>query len=133
MNKLFSIFALSALLTATPVLAHEDHGKPMHGGFVLDAGYTQFEIVANDGILTVHASDHGKAVATAGGGGKLTVLTGTAKREIALKPFKDNLLQGEGVLNAGDRVLLNVTLPGKKPLSARTTVKAEGGHSVHHH
>lgn len=133
MNKLFSIFALSALLTATPVLAHEDHGKSMHGGFVLDTGFVQFEIVGKDGLLTVHASDHGKPVATAGTTGKLTVLTGSAKREIELKPLKDNLLQGQGVLNAGDRVLLNLTMPGKKPLAARTTVKQESGHAGHHH
>jgi hypothetical protein len=46
MNKLLSIFCLSALLTATSAIAHEMHGKAMHGGIVAEAGHAQFEIVS---------------------------------------------------------------------------------------
>lgn len=123
MNKLLSIFCLSALLTATSAIAHEDHGKAMHGGIVAEAGHAQFEIVGKDGALTVHVSNHGAPVATAGASGKLTVLSGAAKREIELKPAGNDLLQGQGTLAAGDKLLLNVVWPGQKPMTARALVK----------
>lgn len=123
MNKLFSIFCLSALLTAAPAIAHEEHGKSMHGGVIAEAGHAQFEIVGKDGVLTVHVSNHGAPVATAGASGKLTVLSGAAKREIELKPAGNDLLQGQGTLAAGDKLLLNVVWPGQKPLQARAVVK----------
>lgn len=123
MNKLFSIFCLSALLTATPAIAHEEHGKSMHGGVIAEAGHAQFEIVGKDGVLTVHVSNHGAPVTTAGASGKLTVLSGAAKREIELKPAGNDLLQGQGTLATGDKLLLNVVWPGQKPMQARAVVK----------
>jgi hypothetical protein len=132
MKTLISTLGLAVLLAASPAIAHEDHGKSMHGGFVLDAGHAQFEVVGKGDTVTVHVSDHGKPVATAGAAGKLTVLTGSSKREIELKPAAADQLQGQGVINPGDRVLLNVSWPGQKPMSARTTVKKESAHAGHH-
>ncbi|WP_374327568.1 hypothetical protein [Azonexus sp.] len=123
MNQLLSIFCLAALLAAGPVAAHEMHGQPMHGGVVAEAGHAQFEIVARDGVLTVHVSNHGAPVTTTGASGKLTVLSGAAKREIELKPAGNDLLQGQGTLAAGDKLLLNVAWPGQNPLTARAIVK----------
>jgi hypothetical protein len=123
MNRLLSVLCLSALFAAGPALAHEMHGQPMHGGVVAEAGQAQFEVVARDGVLTVHASKHGEALATAGATGKLTVLSGSAKREIDLKPAGNDLLQGKGSLAAGDKLLLNVVWPGQNPLTARAVVK----------
>jgi len=132
MKTLISSIGLAVLLAATPAIAHEDHGKAMHGGIVLEAGHAQFEIVGKGDTLTVHVSNHGEPVATAGATGKLTVLTGSAKRDIALKPAANDLLQGQGAINPGDRLLLNVTWPGEKPLVARATVKKENAHAGHH-
>lgn len=123
MNKLLSTLGLCTLLAATPVIAHEDHGKSMHGGIVAEAGHAQFEIVGADGMLTVHVSNHGAPVATSGAAGRLRVLSGASKREIALQPAGDNKLQGQGSLAAGDKLLLDVTWPGRKPLQARAVVK----------
>jgi hypothetical protein len=95
----------------------------MHGGIVAEAGHAQFEIVGKDGMLTVHVSKHGAPVATSGAAGKLRVLSGASKREITLQPAGDNKLQGQGSLAAGDKLLLDVTWPGQKPLQARTVVK----------
>lgn len=131
MNKLFSVFCLSALLTVNGAIAHESHGQPMHGGTVAEGGYAQFEVVGKDGLLTVHVSNHGAPVATAGATGKLTVLSGTAKREITLKPSANDQLQGQGMIMAGDKLLLNVALPGQKPIQARAVV-SEGGHHAGH-
>lgn len=123
MKNLFSITACAIAFAALPAVAHEDHGKPRHGGIVAEAGHAQFEIVGKDGLLTVHVSNHGTPVATGGATGKLSVLAGAGKREIELKPAGENLLQGQGSLAAGDKLLLSVTWPGKKPLQARAVVK----------
>ncbi|WP_306603284.1 hypothetical protein [Azonexus sp.] len=123
MNKLFSIFCLSALLTAVPAIAHEMHGQAMHGGIVAEAGHAQFEIVSKDGGVSVIVTNHGAPVASAGASGKLTVLAGSSKSEIELKPAGENRLAGQGSLPAGAKLLISVTLPGKKPLQARAVVK----------
>jgi len=123
MKQFLSVFALSALLVGAPAIAHEDHGKTMHGGVFAEAGHAQFEIVSRDGVLTVHVSNHGSPVATAGATGKLTVLSGSAKRDIELKPAGVDLLQGQGTLNSGDKLLLSVSWPDQKPIQARAVVK----------
>lgn len=122
MRKLTPPLILAAIFAAQPLMAHEGHGEPMHGGIVAEAGHAQFEIVARDGQITVHASNHGAPLATAGASGKLTVLTGTKKQEIPLQASGQDLLQGQGKLTAGDKLLLNVIWPGQKPLQARAVV-----------
>lgn len=123
MNTFLSLFTIVAALSAMPAVAHEAHGKPMHGGIFAEAGHAQFEIAGKDGVLTVHVSNHGAPVATSGAAGKLRVLSGASKREIALQPAGDNKLQGQGSLAVGDKLLLDVTWPGQKPLQARAVVK----------
>lgn len=122
MKKLTFPLILAAVFAAQPLAAHEGHGQPMHGGIVAEAGHAQFEIVARDGRITVHASNHGAPLATAGASGKLTVLTGTNKQEIPLQASGQDRLQGQGSLTAGDKLLLNVIWPGQKPLQARAVV-----------
>lgn len=121
-NTLFSIFCLSAALTAIPAIAHEDHGKPMHGGIVAEAGLAQFEIVAADGKVSVIVTNHGAPVASKGAAGKLVVLEGAKKHEIKLQAAGENRLEGQGSLPAGAKLLISVTWPGKKPLQARAVV-----------
>jgi len=103
--------------------AHAEHGQPQFGGVVAEAGEAQFEIVGKDGKITVHVSDHGKPVATAGASGKLSILAGAEKNDVELKPAGDNRLVGQGAYVAGAKLLLQVQLPGKKPLQARTVAK----------
>ena len=114
-------FSLS--LGATQALAHAEHGQPQHGGIHAEAGEAQFEIVAREGKLTVYVTSHGAPLDTAGATGKLTVLAGTAKSEIDLKPAGSNLLQGVGSVPAGAKLLVNVQLAGKKALQARAAMK----------
>ncbi len=47
------------------------------------------------------------------------MLTGTSKQDIQLKPAGGNRLEGAGSYAAGAKLLLQVQLPGKKPLQAR--------------
>lgn len=123
MHKLISIFCLSSLLTAVPAIGHEEHGKSMHGGIVAEAGHAQFEIIPKEGGVTVIVTNHGAPVASAGATGKLTVLAGSSKSEIALMPAGENYLTGQGSLPLGAKLLLSVTWPNQKPLQARAVIK----------
>lgn len=113
----FSLLALN--LPMASAHAHAEHGKPQYGGVVAEAGEAQFEIVARDGKVTVHVSNHGNPVDVSGASGKLTVLAGSEKSEIGLKPAGENRLAGSGAVAAGAKLLLQVQWPGKKPLQAR--------------
>lgn len=123
MQKILSIFCLSAVLTATPAWAHEDHGKPQHGGVVAEAGHAQFEVVAQGGKVVVHASNHGAPLDTAGASGKLTVLAGSSKLDIPLAPAGGARLEGAGQVPAGAKLLISVQWPGGKPMQARAVMK----------
>lgn len=121
-KKLLSTACLLSLLGSVPAFAHEDHGKPQHGGVVAEAGMAQFEIVAKDGKVVVYASQHGVPLALAGASGKLSVLEGGRKSEIELKPAGDNRLEGRGGAASDARLLISVQLPGQKPLQARAVM-----------
>ncbi len=120
MKKLIVIAASCLLqLSAAPAWAHAEHGKPQFGGVIAEAGAAQFEIVAQDGRIVVHASNHGKPVDTAGATGKLTLLDGAAKSEVSLAPAGPNRLEGAGSLPRGAKLLIHVEWPGRKPLQGR--------------
>lgn len=119
-RNLLSITALLfALSLPSAAMAHAEHGQPQFGGVVAEAGEAQFEIVGKDGKLVVHVTNHGAPLDTAGASGKLSVLAGTSKQDIELKPAGGNRLQGTGGYAAGAKLLLQVQLPGKKLLQAR--------------
>lgn len=112
-----------ALGAASPLaLAHSDHGKAQFGGVVAEAGLAQFEVVTAGDAVTVHVSNHGQALDTAGATGKLTVLAGTAKTDIELKPASGSRLLGKGKVPSGAKMLLNVQLSGGSPLQARAVM-----------
>ncbi len=110
---------LLALSLPTAAMAHAEHGQPQFGGVVAEAGEAQFEVVGKDGRLVVHVTNHGAPLDTVGATGKLTVLSGANKQDIQLKPAGGNRLEGAGSYAAGAKLLLQVQLPGKKPLQAR--------------
>ncbi|NUQ49983.1 MAG: hypothetical protein HUU27_08710 [Phycisphaerae bacterium] len=114
---------LLALSLPTAAMAHAEHGQPQFGGVVAEAGEAQFEVVGKDGRLVVHVTNHGAPLDTVGATGKLTVLTGTSKQDIQLKPAGGNRLEGAGSYAAGAKLLLQVQLPGKKPLQARAVAQ----------
>lgn len=117
---------LAALSLATlpfTALAHENHGQPVHGGVVAEAGEAQFELVAQGDKAVIHVSQHGTPLSTAGATGKLTLLVGTSKTDVDLKPAGNNRLEGQTRLPAGAKALITIQLQGKKPLSARTAIK----------
>ena len=98
-------------------------GQQTFGGVIAEAGLAQFEVVAKDGKVVVPVTNHGAAIDTAGAKGKLTVLAGTAKSEIALSPAGGNRLEGSGNVAGGAKLLISVELPKQKPLQARAVAR----------
>lgn len=125
MTKFIATLLLAASISTygASALAHAEHGQPQRGGIVAEAGEAQFEIVAKENQLTVFVTNHGAAVATAGASGKLTILAGNSKREVTLKPDGENRMVGQGSLQATEKLLVTIQLPGAKPLQARAVVK----------
>jgi hypothetical protein len=123
MKKLALIAAFAAAVLAFNAQAHgPSHAQ--HGGIVATASDLGFELVAKDGNVTLYIEDHDEPYATQGASGKLTVLNGTEKSEADLKPAGENKLQATGVkLAKGAKVVAAVTLPDKKVVTVRFTVR----------
>jgi hypothetical protein len=106
----------AVLLAASPALvsSHTEHGKPLHGGYVAEAGLFQAELVDGAGVLTLHITKHGEPFTTQGGKAVVTA-QGTA-RAIALQllPSGENRFVAEGTLaNSGaKRATAVISLPG---------------------
>ena len=123
-NTLTVAFALLALnLPMAAAHAHAEHGKPQFGGVVAEAGEVQCEIVAKDGKITVHVSNHGNPIDVSGASAKLTVLSGASRSEVELKPAGGDRLEGQGSIASGAKLLINLQWPGKKPLQARAVMR----------
>ena len=112
----------TSALTFNGALAHGE--KPKHGGILQVASDLSFELVPKGDIATIYVEDHGKPLATAGMTGRLTVLNGTEKSEVELKPVGDNRLEAQGVkLVKGSKAVASVTTPKKKTISVRFSVR----------
>ncbi len=123
MKKILAASILGfALLAANAAFAHGG-GVPKHGGVVQNASDLSFELVATPDGATIYVEDHGKPMATAGMSGKLTVLAGTSKTEVAVTPAGDKL-DAKGVkLAKGVKVVASLLTSAKKPIVVRFTVK----------
>jgi hypothetical protein len=126
-------FLLAALLfAATPVFAHDDAtldaATAPHGGQLRMAGIHHFELIvdAKTGSLLVYVTDHaGSKTAVAGATGSATLLSGSIKTALELKPDGDNRMKGVGTYSAapGVKVIVSITLPGQAAAQARFTPK----------
>lgn len=102
------------------------HGEaPKHGGTMQTASDISFELVSKDGKATIYVEDHGKAVPTAGASGKMTTLNGKKKTEVQLAPSGANMMtsSGDAKLSAGSKVIASMTLPDKRTVNVRFSVK----------
>jgi len=99
-----------------------DH-KPMHGGVVVEVKDMDYELVAKPTVIQLHLRDHGKAADLTKATAKVTLLTGTEKQEVELKPAGDKLeATGSFKVGAGTKAVAVVTIAGK-PATARFTLK----------
>lgn len=122
--KLQSIVAAVALSVASTVFAAGAHDhKPLHGGVVAEVKDVDYELVAKPSTIQIYVRDHGKPVDLSKATAKVTLLTGTAKQEVELKPAGDRLEAGGSFkVGAGTKAVAVVTINGK-PATARFTLK----------
>lgn len=107
----------------TAALAHGG-GKAKHGGVVQVASDVAFELAQTPEGAALFLEDHGQPMPTQGATGKLTVLKGSEKSEAELVAAGDNKLVAKGMkLDSGAKAVAAVTLPSKKVVTVRFTVK----------
>lgn len=122
--RLTLIVAGIALGASTAAFGDGDQ-KPMYGGVVAIVKDIQYELVAKPDSVTVFILDHGKKVGTKGATGKLTLLSGSEKTEVALASVGENSVGAKGVFKVapGTKAVVMITLEGKPPASARFEIK----------
>ncbi len=114
-------FALGLSGAAQASGAH-DH-SPQHGGVVAEVKDVDYELVAKANVIQLYLRGHGKPVDIAKASAKVTMLTGTEKQEVELKPAGNKLeASGSFKVGPGTKAVAVVTVAGK-PSTARFTVK----------
>lgn len=119
---------LNAIVTGTVLALAIPHAlaseKPFHGGVVSETKAFDVELVVKPTVLHLHLRDHdGKPIAVAQASAKVTLLSGTEKQEVELKPAGDKLeATGSFKLGPGTKAVVVVTVAGK-PTTARFTLK----------
>lgn len=122
MNKaLLALLAASAI--AMTAFAADEHASK-HGGVVMETKAGDLELVAKPDAITIHVSDHGKAMKLTSASGKATMFNGNDKTEAPLA-LVDGKLVAKGAFKPapGVKVLVEVALNGKPPVSTRFTLK----------
>jgi hypothetical protein len=112
---LLAALALSAAAHAAGDHHHagDDH-KPLHGGIVAATKRMDYELVAQPTTIRLYLRDHGKAADTSKASARLTLLSGSEKQEVELKPAGDKLeATGSFKLGPGTKAVAVVTLAGK--------------------
>lgn len=102
--------------------AHGSHDlKAQYGGAVAEVQDVVYELVVRPDGVVVYVTDHGKPLATQGGKGSVTLLSGSQKVEVALAPAGTNELRGTADLKTlgAAKAVASVSLPGKKPVTVR--------------
>ncbi len=127
--KTHALLASIALALAAPAFAagekhdHAHEHKPLHGGVVVEVKDMDYELVAKPTAIRLFLRDHGKAADVSKASAKVTLLTGTEKQEVELKPVGDKLeATGSFKVGPGTKAVAVVTVAGK-PATARFTLK----------
>ena len=123
--KTQALFASITLALAGSAFAAGDkhEHKPLHGGVVVEVKDMDYELVAKPTVIQLHLRDHGKAADLTKATAKVTLLTGTEKQEVELKPAGDKLeATGSFRVGPGTKAVAVVTVAGK-PATARFTLK----------
>ena len=126
--KTQALLAIIALALAGSAFAAGEHNhahehKPLHGGVVVEVKDIDYELVAKPTVIQLHLRDHGKAADVSKATAKVTLLTGTEKQEVELKPAGGKLeAAGSFKVGPGTKAVAVVTVAGK-PATARFTLK----------
>ena len=127
--KIQTLFAAVSLALAGSTFAagKHEHGhehKPLHGGVVVEVKDIDYELVAKATVIQLHLRDHGKPSDISKASAKLTLLSGSEKQEVDLKPA-GNKLEATGAFKVGPgtKAVAVVTLGGKALGTARFVLK----------
>jgi hypothetical protein len=102
---------------------HAYQHKPLHGGVVVAVNHVDYELVAKRDLIHLYLRDHGKPVDIGQRKAKLTLMTGTDKQEVELRPAGDKLeAQGAFKLASGTKAIALVTT-GDKFANVRFVLK----------
>ena len=102
---------LSGLAWAGP---HDADNKSMQGGVLSTVKDVDYELVAKSDVLQLYVRDHGKPVDVSKTTAKVTLLSGSEKQEVELKPIGDKLeAKGSFKISAGTKVVAQVISAGK--------------------
>ncbi len=126
LQTLIAMIALTAAGIAHAAGEKHDHAhehKPLHGGVVVEVKDMDYELVAKPAAIQLYLRDHGKAADVSKASAKITLLTGTEKQEVELKPAGDKLeATGSFRVGPGTKAVAVVTVGGKAS-TARFTLK----------
>lgn len=116
-KTLLSTVALTLTTTAFAVGDKHEHAhghKPLHGGVVVEVKDIDYELVAKPTIIQLHLRDHGKPADVSKATAKITVLSGTEKQEVELKPAGDKLeASGNFKVGSGTKAVAVVSFAGR--------------------
>ena len=122
---LFAAVTLSISGLAFAAGGHE-HGhehKPLHGGVVSEVKDMDYELVAKPDLIQLYLRDHGKPVDVSKTNAKLTILVGTDKQEVELKPAGQPLEATGSFKLVNSKIVALVSVPGKAPATVRFVLK----------
>lgn len=122
--KLITICAALVLSTVGAAMAAGSHDhKPRHGGIVVEVKEMDYELVAKPDTLQLYVRENDKPKAVGKMTAKVTLLVGTEKQEVELKPAGDKLeAKGSFKVPAGAKAVALVTVDGKSS-TARFVLK----------
>lgn len=127
MKLISTALALTLMLSGAVFAADKhDHGhedKPLHGGMVTEIKDVDYELVAKPDVLQLYVREHGKPVDVSKMTAVVTLLFGTDKQEVNLKPSVDKLeAKGSFKLTVGTKIVAQVSATGKA-VTARFVLK----------
>ena len=108
-----SSLALGSMAWAGP---SDGTHKPMQGGVLATVKDVDYELVAKPGLLQLYVRDHGKPVDVSKTTAKVTLLSGSDKQEVELKPT------GTFKVMVGTKVVAVIS-SGAKQATARFVIK----------
>lgn len=113
--KLIYLCAALIFSTAGMAMAASSHDhKPKHGGIVVEVKDADFELVAKQDTLQLYVREHDKPKGVGKMTAKITLLVGTEKQEVELKPAGDKLeAKGSFKVPPGTKAVALVNIDGK--------------------
>jgi hypothetical protein len=113
------ILAMTLILAGAAHAAGDKHEhahehKPLHGGVVVEVKDIDYELVAKPATIQLYLRDHGKPADVSKASARLTLLSGSDKQEVELKPAGDKLeATGSFKVGPGTKAVAVVTIAGK--------------------